>query len=234
MTSSRPRLPALFLSICLALGGLVVLGATPAHAADKDCPDFANQAQAQDYFIKKGGPKYDPDRLDADNDGIACDSLPCPCKKGTTTSPTPSPAPTKLRQWARVTKVVDGDTVDVRLLSNGKVKRVRLVGVNTPEMRPRQCYAVKATRLTKRLLPRGTRVLLVRDTTQANVDRYGRLLRYVHKGKKAKVDVNRRIVVRGAAKVYVYQRNFKRTASYRAAQRYAKAHRSGLWGACRR
>ena len=52
---------------------------TSASAADLDCSDFATQAAAQDHFIALGGPALDPDRLDGDRDGIACELLPCPC-----------------------------------------------------------------------------------------------------------------------------------------------------------
>jgi micrococcal nuclease len=45
-------------------------------SGDKDCPDFATHAEAQKYFEAKGGPASDPDRLDADHDGSACDALP--------------------------------------------------------------------------------------------------------------------------------------------------------------
>ena len=47
-----------------------------APGSDKDCSDFSTQAQAQRYFESKGGPARDPDRLDSDHDGRACDSLP--------------------------------------------------------------------------------------------------------------------------------------------------------------
>jgi excalibur calcium-binding domain-containing protein len=50
-----------------------------AAASDKDCADFATQRAAQVFFIKHGGPRNDPDRLDADNDGIACEDNRCPC-----------------------------------------------------------------------------------------------------------------------------------------------------------
>jgi Excalibur calcium-binding domain len=52
------------------------LAAAPATAADRDCSDFDSQAEAQRYFIERGGPDSDPDRLDSDGDGIACESLP--------------------------------------------------------------------------------------------------------------------------------------------------------------
>lgn len=44
---------------------------------DKDCSDFATHAEAQAYFESKGGsPTNNVDRLDADHDGLACESLP--------------------------------------------------------------------------------------------------------------------------------------------------------------
>jgi hypothetical protein len=45
---------------------------------DKDCSDFPSQKAAQIFFLKHGGPRYDPDRLDADHDGIACEDNPAP------------------------------------------------------------------------------------------------------------------------------------------------------------
>jgi hypothetical protein len=54
--------------------------AATATAADKNCSSFDNQKQAQKFF-KKNDPKQDPHYLDADGDGIACETLPCPCKK---------------------------------------------------------------------------------------------------------------------------------------------------------
>jgi micrococcal nuclease len=45
----------------------------PCAATDCDCSDFATHAQAQACFDAHPG---DPFRLDGDNDGIACESLP--------------------------------------------------------------------------------------------------------------------------------------------------------------
>jgi excalibur calcium-binding domain-containing protein len=64
----------------LALAVLLIAALpSPASASDKDCSDFATQRAAQFYFLKHGGPRRDPDRLDADHDGIACEDNPCPC-----------------------------------------------------------------------------------------------------------------------------------------------------------
>ena len=63
------------------VGGSV--GAAPtATTADKNCSDFANQRDAQQYFDSHGGsPSNNVDDLDRDHDGTACDSNPCPCSK---------------------------------------------------------------------------------------------------------------------------------------------------------
>ncbi len=46
------------------------------NGPDRDCADFATQAEAQAFFIAAGGPEQDPHRLDGDNDGVACEALP--------------------------------------------------------------------------------------------------------------------------------------------------------------
>ncbi len=46
-------------------------------SGDKDCKDFSTHSQAQSYFNAKGGsPSNNIDNLDADHDGVACESLP--------------------------------------------------------------------------------------------------------------------------------------------------------------
>jgi endonuclease YncB( thermonuclease family) len=215
----------------LLAGFLVVAFPGTAHAADKNCSDFDTQAQAQNFFLNNGGPSSDPHGLDGDGDGIACESNPCPCNYDTSGGGTSGT--TTIRQRGKVTKVVDGDTVDVRLRS-GKTKRVRLIGIDTPEVYGGlECGGKKASASLRRLTPVGTPVRLVSDPTQDRVDRYGRLLRYVHKASTGR-DVNRTQVARGWARVYVYDNNpFKRVSGYRKAQRAAKAAGRGIWSLCR-
>jgi hypothetical protein len=64
-----------------ALLAVALLSALPSGAAagDKDCKDFRTQRAAQFFFLRHGGPRYDPDRLDGDNDGVACEDNRCPC-----------------------------------------------------------------------------------------------------------------------------------------------------------
>ena len=63
---------------------VLLIASLPAGAAasDKDCSDFPTQRAAQIFVLKHGGPRSDPDRLDADDDGIACEDNPCPCYFG--------------------------------------------------------------------------------------------------------------------------------------------------------
>ncbi|MCG0239167.1 MAG: thermonuclease family protein [Firmicutes bacterium] len=46
------------------------------NGPDRDCDDFATQAEAQAFYEAAGGPARDPHGLDRDRDGIACESLP--------------------------------------------------------------------------------------------------------------------------------------------------------------
>jgi hypothetical protein len=39
----------------------------------KNCSDFSSGAEAQKYFLASGGPVSDPNGLDGDGDGLACD-----------------------------------------------------------------------------------------------------------------------------------------------------------------
>ena len=92
----------------------------------------------------------------------------------------------KAREAARVDRVVDGDTLKVRL-ADGRRQRVRLIGIDTPETKkpdtPVQCGGPQATAAMRRLVldrsGRGLGVVLVRDPTQDAQDRFGRRLAYV-------------------------------------------------------
>ena len=125
-----------------------------------------------------------------------------------------------------VVRVVDGDTVDVRLTS-GKRERVRLIGIDATEQGA--CYAVQAS-ARARALALNRRVVLRGDATQDSRDRYGRLLAYVWlPGGR---DLGYQLIAGGFAKVYVYRDAFGRHAAYVKAERGAKASHRGLWKAC--
>lgn len=212
---------------------------TTAHAfVDRDCSDFGTQRAAQIFYLNAGGPSSDPHRLDSDGDGVACETLPCPCYYGTQTPQQPTQEPKeprqgrkKLVQHARIIKVTDGDTVKVRLASGGQ-RNVRMIGIDTPEVfGGTECWGPEASRYLKDKLPKGTKVKLISDPTQQYKDRYGRLLRYVIKKSNGR-DMNRAQVTKGNSEVYVYDKKFSRFAKYKSAERKAKRADRGLWGNC--
>jgi endonuclease YncB( thermonuclease family) len=85
--------------------------------------------------VSHGGSRSDNfDDLDEDGDGIACESLACPCSTtsaGGHKAPTPTVPPGE-RLRAYVVCDVDGDTIYVRF-RNGAEGYVRLIGIDTPE-----------------------------------------------------------------------------------------------------
>src|SRR5436190_19479287 len=119
---------------------------------------------------------------------------------------------------ATVAYVVDGDTIDLR--GGG---RVRLVQIDAPEVRERECYAQRSTRVLRELLPAGSTVALLPDARLDRVDRYGRLLRYVFRHGR---NLNLALVERGAATVWFFEGQHGRYANVllRAAQRARREH----------
>jgi len=230
----------LLLSICAA-GALAALPSSAAanHAGDLDCSDFPNKAAAQAHLAAHPG---DPDGLDGNSDGAACESLPCPCPGSATPAPPPPPPPAVTppaavaqTAKARVVRVIDGDTLKVKLAS-GPSATVRLIGIDTPETRkpgtPVQCGGLDATARMKKLALRdgaGRTVTLKTDPTQDVLDRYDRLLAYVSAGG---VDFGRTMISSGWAKVYVFEQDFLRVRGYRAAQASGKAAKRGVWRKC--
>jgi micrococcal nuclease len=132
---------------------------------------------------------------------------------------------------ARIVRVVDGDTVVVRLA--GEEERVRLIGIDTPESvdprAPVECFGAEASARTAELLPPGTEVRLVRDAEAR--DRYGRLLAYVYR-RDDDTFVNLALAEEGYASVLTYPPNVAHTAELVAAAASAREEGRGLWSTC--
>jgi endonuclease YncB( thermonuclease family) len=228
-----PILLAVLLALALAVPAHA---APPATAADRDCSDFPNQAAAQDHFVSLGGPGSDPDRLDADKDGIACETLPCPCRKGSGGLLPPQHTAETIRA-ARIVAVVDGDTIKVLTKARRRLT-VRLIGIDTPETskpgRAPECGGRAATTQLRKLSFKrrvGRRVTLVTDQTQDRTDQYGRLLAYarVDSGKWLQLEQLRA----GWATIYVFGGTpFERLAAFQPVEAAAKALGRGVWGRC--
>lgn len=127
-----------------------------------------------------------------------------------------------------VTKVVDGDTIDVNI--EGKIERLRLIGIDTPETvdprKPVQCFGREASNKAKELLE-GKKVRLESDETQDNRDKYDRLLRYVYL--EDGTSYNKLIIMEGYAHEYTYNIPYKYQSEYKQAQKEAEVAQRGLW-----
>jgi len=129
----------------------------------------------------------------------------------------------------RVVRVVDGDTIQVRL-DGGRTERVRYIGIDTPESvkpdTPVQCFAKKASHFNASLVA-GRAVTLKTDAEQR--DRYGRLLAYVYADGRF---VNRELVARGYARTLTIPPNVAHADEFARLAHRARASGTGLWSAC--
>ncbi len=132
---------------------------------------------------------------------------------------------------ARVTRVVDGDTVDALPDGETKIVRIRMLGINTPESvdprRPVECFGKEASRVLRERVE-GQRVRLIEDPKADDRDRYGRLLREL--AMEDGTDVNATLVAQGYAHAYLdFPLNKDRKAQLRRLEAEARAAERGLW-----
>ena len=129
---------------------------------------------------------------------------------------------------AYVTRVVDGDTIEVQL--EGREEDVRYIGVDTPETvkpgAPVDCFGPQASAFNHRLVER-RRVRLVFDSERRDV--YGRLLAYVYLGDRF---VNAELVRRGLARTLTIAPNDRFAGRLKRLEIAAARAGRGLWSAC--
>jgi micrococcal nuclease len=129
---------------------------------------------------------------------------------------------------AVVTRVVDGDTVEVGL--GGRELDVRLIGIDTPESvkpdAPVECFGPEASAYTRGRLE-GETVRLEFDVER--LDRFDRTLAYVWLGDEL---FNETLVREGYALVTTFPPNVRYVERFVDAQRLAREDGRGLWSAC--
>lgn len=166
--------------------------------------------------------------------------------KGTTSTaaqqPTKKASPVDLRAnamyYVRVTRVVDGDTLEVAF-DGGTKEKVRLIGVDTPETvhpkKPVQHYGKEASAFTKKSLT-NAKVWLQMDVGPR--DRYQRVLAYVWTEKPVNVDseaeirakmFNARLLLEGYGQTMTIQPNSRYAELFVRLQREAREEQKGLW-----
>ena len=145
-----------------------------------------------------------------------------PAEETTSASPPSSAEP----RMYPVTSVIDGDTIKVRI--KGTSYRVRILGIDAPELSTRECHAQDAASRMQSLV-QSRSVSLRRDPEQPDKDQYGRFVRHV-------VLANGRYAAQallqdGLAREYAPQGSYAKRDAFLAAERYAKNARRGIWSA---
>lgn len=136
--------------------------------------------------------------------------------------------------------VIDGDTIDVDFdLGPGEdIERVRMIGIDTPEVsyafgNEPECYGEQATRKTESVLVAAEEIWLERDVSET--DPYDRLLRYVwfvsHVDGKVYL-LNEVLVEEGFAEARTYRPDTAYQDRLDDAERRAIEGGRGMWLSC--
>ena len=121
-----------------------------------------------------------------------------------------------------VSRVIDGDTLDIKGGIEILLSRIRLLGIDTPE-RGQPLYKEAADKLEE--LISGRAVSLERDNN--NADRYGRALRYIIVDNQ---NLNVEMIRLGYARAYMFE-GLKYEKQIVAAEKEAKLNKRGIWQA---
>ncbi len=130
-----------------------------------------------------------------------------------------------------VTKVVDGDTIWVRV--GGDRVKLRLIGIDTPETvdpgEPVGCFGPEASAEAFRLLSDSS-VYLEMDPSQGETDRYDRTLAYVWMTDGTMFNLE--MIRNGFAYEYTYDEPYEYQEQFQYAEQLATSENLGLWAAC--
>lgn len=137
---------------------------------------------------------------------------------------------------AKVTKVIDGDTIKVDI--DGKIYKVRFIGINCPEIgENEEFFGKEAYEFTKEKL-HGREIFLQKDVSET--DKYGRLLRYVWLEKPKDLNnpskdeirdssINGILVREGFAKANYYPPDTSYTKFLKEIEKQAKKENLSMW-----
>ncbi|MBI4225940.1 thermonuclease family protein [Candidatus Roizmanbacteria bacterium] len=134
-------------------------------------------------------------------------------------SQTESSKQSEINQKLIVTRVVDGDTIQ---LQNGK--EIRLYGMSTPEQK--EPFYQEANQFTERMVL--NKEITLEQEEKYKQDKFGRLLGYVFVDG---VNLNIELVRNGLAKVVLYEKRakIKYQDELLTAEKESKEKRVGIW-----
>ena len=118
---------------------------------------------------------------------------------------------------ARVTRAIDGDTIEVTL--SGKTESIRLYGIDAPEKR--QAYGLSAKDFVEQFV--GGKVV---NVTPLDTDRYGRTVAIVMYGTQ---NLQEQLILAGYAWVYPQYCRRSFCQAWAALQGISAGNRVGLW-----
>jgi endonuclease YncB( thermonuclease family) len=228
---------------------LVVAGSSVPVAAARGCDAFSSQEAAQAAL---DADLTDPDHLDTDFDGIACDpdqpqpSAPAAPGFGSPDLDTAGASPAAAgeaapandgmpagAQRAKVVRTVDGDTITVELddpaeVDFGQTRTVRLAGIaaGAEAAGDAGCFAEESARRVEVMLPAG-RTVYLEPASETSAERY---VWFRGKEDGAPYLANEILVREGFAVVTATDGDHRSRLS--AAQADAAAAGAGLWASC--
>ncbi|MBA4371892.1 MAG: thermonuclease [Thermodesulfovibrio sp.] len=124
----------------------------------------------------------------------------------------------------RVDRVFDGDTVTV--MTGGRSEKVRLIGIDAPEMAQKPWGRKSKQHLEDIIAASEGKVSIERDVVER--DKYGRLLGYIRTSDSRLI--NEMMVRDGYAVLYTFPPNVKYVDVLTSAQREARDKKIGIWG----
>jgi len=141
-------------------------------------------------------------------------------------------APCRNPVLGTVAHVTDGDTIKVE--TGRGVERVRLIGIDTPEVDRTgpddECFGEESKAYLTAMLD-GKRIWLTFDAECE--DRFGRTLAYVHRGTEENSFIQRLMLQGGWAEAYAVQPNVTFQETFDSDQSQARSRGDGIWGSCR-
>ncbi len=129
---------------------------------------------------------------------------------------------------AQVVRIVDGDTIQV-IDSNGIKFKIRLLGIDTPELKQR--FGYESSLSLKKIID-GKSVIIISKTEKNKPYTLGRYKRIIGKIILNGKDINLEMVQKGMAwhyKKYIKSQNVEDRQSYNNAEQDARLNKIGLW-----
>ena len=124
---------------------------------------------------------------------------------------------------AILVRVIDGDTIEVLL--NNEIEKVRMLGIDTPESTTKlNFFGIEASQKLKKELHAGEEILLYTENGEDDLDKFGRMLRYVEV--QGGENINELMLREGYARVSPYSMDNKKLLKIAQEAQEAKL---GLW-----